>query len=351
MLQTQRLLAVCYGDLGLISDNLADAQRLLGKARTIAERLTQSQSDDPQLKNDLARIAHQLAHRYLKVKNWTDAEPLCTQAVDLRTALVRDYPKEQAYREALAEDYVSLGLIYGNTGRRDKVIATYTKVEELLLPLTSRDPEEVRTRVALAAACVNWSLHLIEDGKRQSALDRVSRAIELADAARKREPNLVTARGIALNAHALRAKMYENLGRWADAIKDRDVAVTLADKQTLRINRLMLAIDLVRMGDHRRAASEVRTLVEDPGVTGDILYNAACGYSLAIALARADSAVSPSERDATAERYAAEAVAVLGRLKSEGYFKPAGRMKMLKTDTDLQALRKRADYQKLFGVK
>src|SRR5579885_2246777 len=52
---TQRLLAACYGCLGLeIPDDLAEAQRHLDKALTIAERLAQTSPDDPPLQEDVA---------------------------------------------------------------------------------------------------------------------------------------------------------------------------------------------------------------------------------------------------------------------------------------------------------
>ena len=54
-----------------------------------------------------------------------------------------------------------------------------------------------------------------------------------------------------------------------------------------------------------------------------------------------------SERKALAEQYATHAVALLGRLRDQGYFKEATHAKTLATDLDLQVLRNRADFQKL----
>jgi hypothetical protein len=103
---------------------------------------------------------------------------------------------------------------------------------------------------------------------------------------------------------------------------------------------------LADAGLHARVAAEVEALVGEK-VEGDPLYNLACCLALSVGPARADAALPMDQRATLAERYAGRAVALLQRLQANGYFKGPQRVEMLKTDTDLEVLRLRADFREV----
>ncbi|MHB1424225.1 MAG: protein kinase domain-containing protein [Gemmataceae bacterium] len=370
LVQTQQLLCSCHGELGaLYWVKLEEAQRHFDKALAIAERLAQAQPDDPEVQENLARINFQRAARYTHDHSWMDAEPLLVRCVDLRSALVRGHPENQTNLESLAEAYTGLAQIYTETARKDKAVAAHAKVEELLRPLIARDPTNVLARLALAQNYINWAWTHLLSSQPLLALDRINQAVELADAVRRREPTLAKAVRTSLNAHKNRAYAYQHLGRWADSVKEWDVVIALAteqkqllvdrvwwaadvmiplsNEQQLLAFRSKRAIDLAWAGDHRGATAEARTLADNAEANDDVRYNAACAYAQAMQSARKDTKLSPTEQAATAERYAAEAIALLTRLKAAGYFQLPGRLKMLREDRDVQLLCGRAEFQKL----
>jgi tetratricopeptide (TPR) repeat protein len=201
--------------------------------------------------------------------------------------------------------------------------------------------------VSLAALCINWGFLLRGTGELQAALAKRTRAVELAEKVLRQEPTYGVARTQAFNAHGARAQLYEALGRWADAVHDWDRLHELDDRPDRWTRRVLRAVALARAGDHARAAAEVTDLEKEPIVTGEGLYNLACVCALSAGQARSDQLLGPSDRDARADRYGLQAVRLLKKLQAEGYFKDAGRAKMLQTDNDLQPLRERGDFRQL----
>jgi serine/threonine-protein kinase len=345
--ETQELLAVCYGDRGLLSSRLADRERDVGRSLEIKERLAQEKPDDAGRHNSLAVAEHQLGQVLINASRWADAEIHCARAVLIRERLVHEHPQEEGYQEALAADYVNLALVYRATRRGAKGYVVHEKLEALLQPLIARHPEDVGHQLTLAAAESNWGDHLGGKGLRQAAVARCTKAIQLAEAALRREPNHYMARAITRNAHGVRAQNYEALGRWAEAAGDWDRVVELDDQPTSWINRVFRALARARAGKHASAVAEAQALVGLPEVSADGIWELARVYVLSIQAARSDAGLSTAEQDALAGRYAALAVALLQRLQGQGFFKDAAHAEWLSTDPDWQPLRGREDFRKL----
>jgi hypothetical protein len=100
------------------------------------------------------------------------------------------------------------------------------------------------------------------------------------------------------------------------------------------------------LGRHARAAAEAEALLKEAPLTALNRHDAACVYGLACAAARKDSQLSDTDREKLAERYAARAVTLVSEAWDRGYHDLAN----IRRDTDLDALRTRADFQKLLGA-
>jgi hypothetical protein len=86
-----------------------------------------------------------------------------------------------------------------------------------------------------------------------------------------------------------------------------------------------------------------------PTTNGEGLWGLAIVFARSVPAARSDTRLSSAERDALVERYASQAVALLQKLRREGYFKDPGHARALRTDKDLNVLRDRDDFRRLLA--
>jgi hypothetical protein len=135
-------------------------------------------------------------------------------------------------------------------------------------------------------------------------------------------------------AHAGRAEARTALGKPADA--DWGAALRLASAADRVEVRLRRARALASAGDHRRAAAEARDLAAEAEAPADTLDVAA--RVLARCASKADAA--------TADGYAAEAVALLRRAHAAGKYHEADASDKLHQDAELKPLHERADFRR-----
>jgi serine/threonine protein kinase len=124
------------------------------------------------------------------------------------------------------------------------------------------------------------------------------------------------------------------------AVKDLDFAL----RQPASEVRAWLDVRLRYCLKEQRLSAAVESaarMKERAGDTADHLYDAACAYALCAAAAK--QAKSPNTGAPESENLAAEAMALLMQAVARGYRNAAH----MKKDTDLDALRSRADFRKL----
>jgi tetratricopeptide (TPR) repeat protein len=114
-------------------------------------------------------------------------------------------------------------------------------------------------------------------------------------------------------------------------------------REFLRNNRWLLAQVLVDMGEHAAAGETAGQLIQAAVDPGNDIYNAACIFSRCVPLAGRDSRLAESERKEKAQAYADRALATLRQAVQNGYQDIAN----MKSDTDLDPLRVRPEFQKL----
>jgi hypothetical protein len=121
-------------------------------------------------------------------------------------------------------------------------------------------------------------------------------------------------------------------------------AIETAIKENSECNKRALA--LLQKGDHAGAVAEVKPILVSKYANRIDYYNAACVFSLASAAVRKDEKILAEEQAKLGREYADRAMELLRRAVAKGYGQPAD-LKHMKTDTDLDALRQREDFQKL----
>jgi hypothetical protein len=95
--------------------------------------------------------------------------------------------------------------------------------------------------------------------------------------------------------------------------------------------------------------AEVEALAGGKDVEPRLLSRLGFACAHASVAVQKDDKLPAGERADLAERYAARAVAFLIQAHAGGHLKNAMFLKEFKTDTDLDPLRKRADFQKLLA--
>jgi eukaryotic-like serine/threonine-protein kinase len=350
--EIQVLQAGSYMNWGTIvrgSGRVKEAEQHNRAALERFERLVQERPDDPTLLNELAKAEHNRGLLFIK-ENPAEAESHYRRSAAIRTALVRDHPEEESYQASLAADYQDLGLLYKQTNRLAEAAALYPKAEALLRPLVDRHPAKRKYVLTLAILYVNWSYDLARAGRSQEALERLDFAVRLAEDAHRREPKDEAVRWQALQTHGARAEIREFVGRFADSVKDWDRVIELEEEPNRSRWRRTRARVLTRAGDHARAVAEADELAALPDATEKSYYFLAGVYSQAIAPALSDKWLSATRQKRLAERYAAQAIALLRKLQNQGYFQDAGHAKALRTDEALQPLRAREDFRRLLAA-
>jgi hypothetical protein len=98
--------------------------------------------------------------------------------------------------------------------------------------------------------------------------------------------------------------------------------------------------------DYRRALDEVEQLSRGQSLEHDTLYDLACIAARCAAEASRDPARPLPERDRQAEVCSRQALALLQRARQAGFFKEQWKIRHMKTDTNLDFLRDRADFKR-----
>jgi serine/threonine-protein kinase len=348
--EPQVLLAVCTHNLGVmasVSGRRDESERLHRETLSIYTRLHQADPRGGMWRSGMASSEHNLGTLYQLNGQRDEAEAHYLQSISLLTGLVQERPQEKSYQAALADSLINLGLIYSSANRRKEAQTSFEKAETLLKPLAREHPEH--HALSLAGLYNNWGRHYSAAEQTKAALECHDKAVRLTDEVLDHERTLVGARERGVQVHGVRALFHEHQGRHAEAVADWDRVVELAEAKDVDRYRHHRALALARSGEYRRAVDEASSLARKANAAGDYGYNLACVWALSIEPARTDARLPTSEQAGLAERHALNAMALLRRLQTEGYFKDSQQAEWLGKDPDLKPLHSREDFRRLLS--
>jgi tetratricopeptide (TPR) repeat protein len=301
-------------------------------------------------RHDLAETLQALAQLFFVMPGrFSEAKALLDEAGGIWEELVQDRPAEDKFRVALANNYSNLGHFHewSRPSRPDDADAVYHKAEPLLQALVQKKPGQIEWAASLASLYSRQGNILFQKSP-ELALARFTSALDTVQALLKQEPRYAPAQLLLLHAHGGRAYAFERLSRFKEAVPEWDRVVELEDRPSHKpFRRSERAVTLARTGDHLRAAAEAEELTAKGPVTNEVLYNAACAYSVAVAAALQDEQLTPTQRKMFGEKYAVRGIALLSRLRTTGFFKTTGYIKQVQEDADFEPLRRRPDCQQL----
>jgi serine/threonine-protein kinase len=391
-------LAAAHSDLGLLyyrQKRGREAEEAFQAALVIRRRLVSLHPDAPVFRSALANTLSSLGIQYMSEGKRGPAEKVYLEAVALGRSLAQEQATDEGYHQQLTRVLSNLGILYYELGEMDKARQVYEEAAAVECQLVASQPEVLAHQLSLARTLDNLGNALRALGKQpeaeqrgqeahalfkrladehpdvmeyamdlagsygnrgmilrhqkrpQEALECYEAAMKYLGAVLKKEPNHPVALDFLSRTYEARGRTLAGLGRLAEAVRDCDQALALDNGKDRTHIRRMRAPILARAGEHARAVAEVDDLVRDKTASAEVLYDLACVCGLAAAAVRDDQRLATDERARLAERYGARAMELLRQVRDAGFFKTKARADQLNDDTDLAAVRSRADFQTL----
>jgi serine/threonine protein kinase/tetratricopeptide (TPR) repeat protein len=367
-------------ELGRSDEGLAALQQAL----RIIEKLAADFPSVPGYRHGLATSLMNLSILQAEMGRHEDGLATCDRAIRILEALVSESPKVVAYQQMLAETYHSQSDLHRRSNRLEQALASSRKALGIQEKLVADNPTILRLRQDLArthhatgeflsqlghyeesAAALEKALSIreelvrtspadpenaanlagtygvignlqLEQHKPQVALEWYDKALAKLTPVLADTPQLVEPRRFAGKILMNRAIALGELARHADALKDLEQALALDPVDDRIALRLQRATTMAHLHMQPQATAEAAAVAEIPDLSAGQFQQAAGVFAICSAEVRDDPALS--------ERYAARAVALLGRAFEKDYCAVA---ENVTKDAALDVLRSREDFLKL----
>ncbi len=326
-----------------------DCEAAFKRAEALDRKLIEGHPEDHAIRGHLAKVLINLGASLDAAIRRAEIESAYNQALTILRKLVVDQPRVVAYQSDLAALMMSLGAFHAQTGRPDQAQAANEEAIAIRRRLTADHPDRVDFADDLGLSY--YSMGYMKQWKRdyQGACDWANRAIQVFETSLLREPRRDDIKELLGFAFHLRAQALTDQHRAAEALRDWDRAIELADQGSERIPGLTAsrALVLAYQGETRRAVVAISAVPRTGPDSGMIFYNEACILALAAAAAANDAASLPAKRAALVDQYAVRAISALAEARRAGYFRDASKVANIPSDRDLDPLRARPDFQEL----
>jgi len=290
---------------------------------------------------------YNLANLYTASRRIDKAKSAYQQAIAIQEQLAVAHPTHTEYQVALGVSRNNLGFLYMHTSQWDLAERIFRDALNIWDSLVSKDPTAARHTFAFGESACNLGEVLRHKGAFEDSLKGFASAIQAFQTVLQLPKHDAAAPGYLANAYAGRALSLTELARFDEALEDWDRSLPLAPGHAHQQFRLLRAATLARKGDHRQAVAEAQMFTA--AKPADLLYRAACVYSLASAAVLKDEAIPSPERDKLAGEYSARAVLLLRAAQAAQGFRDPVSVGQLKEDKDLEPVRSREDFKKLLA--
>jgi serine/threonine-protein kinase len=346
--QYQNDLARTHNNLGILLSALGQREQALKEyqqARDLHLKLVQAHPDLPQYQQDLASTHNNLGNLLSVLGQREQALVEYCQARDLFRKLVQAHPDLPRYQQDLASTHNNLGILLSALGQREQALVEYRQARDLHQKLVQAHPDLPQHAEGAARTCLNRGALLVRMNRHRAALADLDQGIRQADRLRRLDPKNPMIGPLLRFGLLRRAALLTRLGRGRDADSDWDRALQItAAAQRYRL-RLQRAKSRARAGDYLRSAAEADDLGRASSLPGATLYGLACIHALNAARAARDILRPLPQREKRAEQYAREAITLLKRAPSAGFFRDPAKVADLDRDDELASLRHRDDYK------
>jgi serine/threonine protein kinase len=328
--QARRDMALSQDGLGNVYLELGDnkaAREEYEKGLAVRQRLADADPASAPSQRDLFVSHNKIGDAHMRMGEGKSAREEYEKARDICRRLADADPASALAQRDLALSYSKLGEAYQQLGDGQATREAYEKGLAVRQRLADADPTSALAQRDLLVSYFKLGNIAQQAYDFKAATGPYEQALDVA----KRFPKPdALAKEVAILQERL------SVCRGAEqAVADPALALKHPDN----LRQLVLTAAMLALANKEkqpaRAVAAADLLVENAKAPRD-LYNAACGYALCVPLADTPEAK---------EMYAARAVELLRQAVAKGYNDVAG----MKTDTDLDALRQRDDFKKLFA--
>jgi serine/threonine protein kinase/tetratricopeptide (TPR) repeat protein len=298
---------VGLGHMHMLADRSEKATASYEQAQALQTRLVQEHPREAEYLFALAKTQTAIGNAYT-ILGWSaKAEAVLREALSVQERLLHDSPDVPEYQENLASTHDSLGNVHHSAGQDAQAEGDSRRVVQIFEKLAREHPD-----VPHYAAQVGSSysaLGVVEDaqGKLDAALASHNKAVEALERFLERQPRSPQERNLLINARITRAGVF------------------------------------AKRGDPARAIQEAEAIAGKEELNSTNLYNMSCLYSRCASIAGKDAKLPPAERTKLQEQYAGRAIEYLRQSLAKGMHD----LPIIKSDPDLDPLRRREDFKKL----
>jgi tetratricopeptide (TPR) repeat protein len=283
----------------------------------------------PDYLRELAESHHNLGSLLAEFRKGPEAEQQYRKALAMEEKLVAQFPAVPQYRVDLAGSHNRLGMLLTGLGKRPEAEQECRKALAIRERLVAEFPTVPQYRVDLGGSYCNLGFL---NGQPAESLEWFEKAIRTLTAVFEQDRRLVLAGQFLRNSHWNRAKAYDRLRKFSEAIQDWDKAIALSPVEEQSGHRAARATSRLQAGQVAEAVAEVAELAKSTNWNSGQWYDFACVY----AVASGNSADKKQE-------YADRAMDLLQKAVKAGWRDAVHMGK----DTDLDAIRGREDFKKL----
>jgi eukaryotic-like serine/threonine-protein kinase len=331
------VLAESYASLGGLLGQLghgAAAVEEYRKALLIQEKLAAEFPDVLRYWSGLAGSHNNLGFQLQALNQGAAAEGQYRKALAIQEKLAADFPAVPEYRSAVALSHTNLGIMFVNLVQDAMAEEQYRKALAIHEKLAADFPAVTQYQLDLGGSYCNLGKLTRYGGDLVESMKWLDRAVDCLKTVYDKEPRDVTAKYYLRSSYEGRAITFEELQKFAEAVKDWDQAIALSPPAEQPGYRGWALISRVGAGMLSEAVAEVAELTKSSNWNAGQWYNLACACSVA----------SGQIADKKAE-YTDRAMEFLTTAVEAGWNDAA----QMKADTDLDPLRAREDFKKLLA--
>jgi tetratricopeptide (TPR) repeat protein len=329
---TQVELACLYQSTG----RAKEARSLCRRGLRTYQRLAGREPANTRYQLDLGRTYIALGGVCRNADRPEEARTAYLDARAVFTRLVAAHKAVTEYHRGLAISHHNLAEVYQQAEDLDKAAEGFRKARLEFGKLFLDHPAVTEFGVLLAGSTEGLASVLRDMGQVEDSLPHYTRAIEIMEKIFPKEAGNRRTRYVVWKCHANRAEALSLLGRHAEALKDLEQALRVGPAMLRNDTRLQQAVKLARQGKRQQAAAAADALVQQGSLAPYFLYGLACVHGRCAELPGPEAAA-----------HADRAMHFLAKARAAGFFANPARLKHLKKDPDLKAVRARVDYMDL----
>ena len=190
-------------------------------------------------------------------------------------------PPWRTYRHDLAQSHNNLGILLAPLGQRPEAEQQCRKALGIREKLAADFPTVPSYQADLGASYCNLGTLIRDGGKPGESLEWYEKAIRILTALHEQDRRQVLAREVLRGSYVGRARAFDLLRKYAEAVKDWDRVIELSPKEKEANWRTVRAVSLVNAGEVAEAAAVVAELTKSTNWNAGQWYNFACVYAIA----------------------------------------------------------------------